>query len=1037
MKKIISLVLVITVVLALVLGPALSKVAIVKAEDPINVAEIQKARLDYIKSKAKVTVNTNLPGKGIPAETDGVKIPDAVKNTALYKSGWVVVSISTDGAPLAEYAVKKGKNTKTIDKNEASNYLSSLKSAHFNVKNVIYSNGIAMRNVKDMYVAYNGFSAEVPVQQLDRLVGILGPSNVHVANLYKIEDQYSNQIVGATNVWTDPGVNGEGVYIGVVDTGVDYTHPDLGGSGPGTQFPTEKIPAGYDFGDNDSDPMDYNGHGTHVSGIIAADGEVKGVAPKAKIVIAKIVSGGEGSAWDTTIAAAFDYMADPENLDNGPEGTHPPVVSVNMSFGADSGFVDPNAPDQKAIENCIANGIVVSLSAGNAYYSYHDYGVYPFFPDYATVGSPAVTPNAIAVAASYNAYGRYPALTELSSHMLVAYTVGSDSPDPVIALGDNSGSGYKYYYCGLGGSLSDFPQEVAGNIALIERGTYTFAVKIHNAAQAGAIGVIIFNSASGGDILLTMATGGETLPSVFIGRTSGLALKAKSMNAGDGSGRVAFYSGTFTDSPLPVDTMVDFSSWGPAPDLSFKPEITAPGGGIWSTVPLSMGGYANYSGTSMASPHVAACAALIKEAHPDWTPDQVKTALMNTADLLIEPKTKLPYSPHLMGAGRVNVYNALHNYVLVKDASNKPYVALGDIPDYNVRPITFTVNVTNNGSAPVTYNVSGTAQTTNFNLTPLSLGNIISFSPSAVKVLPGQTASVNVSIDAKHIKDWTGWPYIEGFVTFTPVSGASVSLHIPYMGFLGNWNDFNAKDWQYNPVIDPPATDPMSFMGYLGYAATWPEFTDGKNWYLTGVDFDGNLDPKSIAFNPSNFFLEADLWLLRNADIVNVSVLKTPGILLKNIDTAYQLYKMYWYFYDPNTGEPWWWDGTDANGISVPDGKYQLQLSATAPKQFDKSTYDTPQNITFDVWVDRVDPVVSVTNMKENGDGTSRIMWLAFDRGPASGIWGYAVLYSADGYKIHWVSPKDNSFDVPSGSRVYVFALDNANNVGYTTVVAP
>jgi lactocepin len=1029
MKKVLGVFVVISIIISLLAGLTITNINAANDDNPFSIEQLQQARENYIKSNLKLPDKSTLPGKGIQAPTDGPVIPEDVKNTELYKSGWIKVSVSADGASLAEYAISRGKTTKNIDKNEAKAYVNTLKVAHSYLKNVVSANGIGMRDVKDLFVAYNGFSAEVQITDLTKLFNTFGANRVHVATLYKITDEYSNAIIGADSVWTNPGVDGEGMYVGILDTGVDYNHPDLGG-GWGN-----KVVAGYSFEEEIPEVMDCNGHGTHVAGIIAADGAVQGVAPEAKIVFAKIVLGCEGSAWDTDIAAAFDYMADPDNLDVGPEGTHPPVASVNMSFGSDSGFVDPDAPDQQAIENCIANGIIVSLSAGNAYYSYNDYGYYPFFPDYATVGSPAVTPNAIAVGASWNSISKYPAVKEITTNSNYAYTVGGDSLNPILYLGDNGGAGYPYVYCDLGGSSSDFPAEVSGKIALIQRGSYNFSVKIANAAAAGAIGAVIFNHTAGGDSLINMDTAGETLPAIFIGNSVGLALQALGS-----SGRIAFSTSYFIEvnNGAATDTMVDFSSWGPPPDLSFKPDITAPGGGIWSTVPIAQGSYANYSGTSMAAPHIAACAALLMQAHLDWTPDNVKIALMNTAELLTDPMSGLPYSPHLMGAGRVNINYALHNDVTLTDSSGNPYVALGDIPDYKVKPIAFTLSLTNNGSSDVTYNILATAQTTNFDLTSIPLGNIVSTNPSgSIIVSAGQTSTVTVTVNAKKIKDWTGWPYLEGFISFTPQSG--VALHIPYMGFLGNWNDFNEKDWQFNPVIDPPADDPLNFASsYLyGVPVTWPEVYDGTSWYFTGVDFYGNLDRKAIAFNPSDYMLEANMWLLRNAESVNISIMKSPGIYLKNIDTAYQLYKMGWYSYNPYTGEPWWWDGTDSRANPVPDGNYQLVLSALAPITINKTLYDPPQVITFNVMVDRVDPVVSITNTKINKDGTARIMWNSFDPGPSSKIWGYAVVINGDFDNIYWVPPTENSYNVLNGSSVYVFAFDNANNLGYAITTAP
>jgi len=1038
MKKVLGVFVVISIIISLLAGLAFSTIN-ASNTDPI-IEQAKLARENYIKSSMKLPDKSNLPGKGIQAPTDGPIIPEDVKNTELYKNGWIKVSVSADGASLAEYAISRGKTTKNIDKNEAKAYINTLKVAHSYLKNVVFANGIGMRNVKDLFVAYNGFNAEVQVKDLNKLISTFGANRVHMATLYKITDEYSNALIGADSAWDDLGVDGTGMYVGILDTGVDYTHPDLGG-GWGN-----KVVAGYSFEEEISEVMDCNGHGTHVAGIIAANGPtLKGVAPEAKIVFAKIVLDCEDFAWDTTIAEAFDYMADPDNLDEGPEGTHPPIASVNMSFGSDSGFVDPDAPDQQAIESCISDGIIVSLSAGNAYHSYYDYGYSPFFPDYATVGSPAVTPNSIAVGASWNTVGKYVGYKIDDTDTHYGYTVAADGgPDPTAVFGLDQN--IPYVYCGLGTpeEIAAVPGGVSGKIALIKRGIYTFYYKAYNAQLAGAIGVIIYNDGANPNRMdlmgITVAPPTEEDPSVTIPVVFSNYAQGNDLMLSESTYHTVRFDGIITEVPIFLaDKMVDFSSWGPPPDLSFKPDITAPGGAIWSTIPIAMGSYANYSGTSMAAPHVAACAALLMEKHPDWTPEQVKIALMNTAELITDPFTGIPYSPHLMGAGRVNIDNALHNDVALTDSSGNPYVALGDIPDYKVRPITFTLSLTNNGSSDVTYNISATAQTTNFNLISIPFGNIVSTNSSgSINVQAGQTATVTVTVNAKKIKDWTGWPYIEGFVSFT-LQGSGVSLHIPYMGFLGNWNDFNEKDWQFNPVMDPPADDPLNFASsYLyGVPVTWPEVYDGTSWYFTGVDFYGNLDRKAIAFNPNDYMLEANMWLLRNAESVNISIMKSPGIYLKNIDTAYQLpYTMSWYS-GSSSGGPWWWDGTDSSANPVPDGNYQLVLSALAPKQFDKSTYDPPQTITFDVMVDRVDPVIFITNTKTNKDGTARIMWNSSDPGLSSKIWGYAVVINDDFDNIYWVSPTENSFNVLSGSLVYVFAFDNANNVCSTVTTAP
>ena len=1047
-KKCVSVLTVLMLVLSLVAGIGVPSA---KAFEPVSPISHIK---DYLSQNVKgPAIPSDIKQKAeslkLPTELiDGVEIPKNLVEAKKIKSGEDYVKVMIDGTknPALVFAKENNIsiNSSTLSEVERStvvNYINQVKAEHDSLKQSLA--GLPVTFKSDLYIAYNGVIVETQIKNIKDLYTRFGKERVHIEQIYTINDDYSNQLVGATQAWTDPGVDGTGMYVGVVDTGVDYNHPDLGG-GFGPDY---KVVAGWDFGDDDTDPMDCNGHGTHVSGIMAADGQVKGVAPKAKIVIAKIVPGCEGSASSLDIADAFDYMADPMNLDEGDEGAHPPVAAVNMSFGSEAGFVTTNEPEQAAVEACVNAGIFVSLSAGNSYWSYYPYGYYPFFPDFSLVGAPSVTPSAISVAASYNSCGRYTALTKIAPEPTAnyAYIVGSASPDPIATLGDNSGAGYPYVYCGYG-SPEEIPDSVNGKIALMSRGAgISFYIKVNNAYAKGAIGAIIYNNTSG---YISMDTTGQAnIPAVSISQADGLALKAYAEISGDGTGRVGFKPNTYADVPQAGDTMVDFSSWGPPPDLSFKPEITAPGGGIWSTVPIAQGSYDNYSGTSMAAPHVGAVGALVKQAHPDWSPEQIKIALMNTAKILTSGS--LPYSVLKQGAGRVDVYNALHTDVLVTDASKgTAYVALGELPSYKTSPVVFTVRLTNTGSSPVTYNISWTGpQTVNFNLAPKALtGATVSTIPSGSVTVPaGGTADVVVMVDATAVADWTGFNYLEGFVKFTPTSGTE--LHIPYMGVLGNWNEFvNEDDWDFNPLIDPPADDPMNFTQYLyDVGATWPELTDGSDWYYAGVDFDGYLDRDAIAFNPSYYLLEADFWALRNMQNVTIEIRDISNNLIKTIDSMDYAYKMIpgydidWYYYDIYDYDWWVWDGTDSLDNPVPDGKYKLVIKATPPKIFNKLTYDAPQVIEFPVSLDTVEPSVTITSINDNGNGTYTINWdPATDSAPSSGIWGYEVdWYDSEGNLIDYdlVSPDSTSYTIeglPKGDYLFVvWAIDNANNADY------
>ena len=667
------------------------------------------------------------------------------------------------------------------------------------------------------------------------------------------------------------------MYVGVVDTGIDYTHPDLGGT-PSSTVPTDKVVAAYDFGDDDTDPMDTNNHGTHVSGIIAADGpSLKGVAPKAKIVFAKIVEGGTGSASSADIMHAFEYMADPDNLDAGPEGTHPAVASINMSFGSVAGWADASDPEQMAIQGCIDNGIIVSLSAGNSNQSYNGTGYSPSYPDFATVGSPSLTPDAISVASSDNAGYSMFGFTDSNGTAwgyelpgISYFGYGTDTPDPKTVW--SSTTNVPVTMLGTTNPSTLAAGALTGTIAVMARLSGNNRVIYASAAQQkGAIGVIYYSPTDkylGSGSLFGMMNNGSlapliTIPVVFT-RNIYTTTPTVTTVRFDGSVTAPWSQCTYGG---PADVISTFSSWGPGPDFGFKPELTAPGGGIWSTIPVAMGSYENMSGTSMAAPHVAAVAALVKEAHPDWTPAMVKIALMNTARLLVDPASGQYYSPHVQGAGRVNVSDALHTDVTVTRDNGFPYVNLGSLPEYATVPVVFTLQLRNTGLSPVTYDAGVTAQSVRYDRSaqPVS-GVVITTIPSGSITVPaGGTASLVVMVDLSSAVLPSGcFPYIEGFVSLVPASG--VALHVPYAGFMGSWNDFNKVSAAYNPILDPEASDTyynfsqvlLEFggnpnTGTVGLGATWPMGASdaAPSVYWLGYDFDGNVDMDHIGWNPA------------------------------------------------------------------------------------------------------------------------------------------------------------------------------------------
>jgi hypothetical protein len=222
---------------------------------------------------------------------------------------------------------------------------------------------------------FNGFSVITDTEGEKKLRNLPYVASVWEDKKVKAIDFSSNQVIGADKVWSDFNSTGKGVVIGIIDTGIDYTHPDLGG----TFGPTAKVIGGYDFVNEDNDPMDDHGHGTHVAGIAAANGNIKGVAPDAKLIAFKVLTA-DGWGIDSWILAAIERSADP---DQNPE-TNDALDVVNMSLGR---ATDPDEPYSEAIANATAKGVTFVVAAGNDY-------------TYEAVGTPGVAEDAITVAAT-------------------------------------------------------------------------------------------------------------------------------------------------------------------------------------------------------------------------------------------------------------------------------------------------------------------------------------------------------------------------------------------------------------------------------------------------------------------------------------------------------------------------------------------------------------------------------------------------------------------------------------------------------------
>jgi len=476
---------------------------------------------------------------------------------------------------------------------------------------------------------FNGFSCTINSDGVRALAKLRDVKKIYPDKKAYLFRQKAEQVIGVDKVRNikDPFgryLTGKGIVVGIVDTGVDYNDSELGGGG----FPNSKVIGGYDFADNDPDPMDKDGHGTHVAGIIA--GTKYGVAPDAKIRAYRVFGTNASSTSESLIVKGIDQaVKDHCNI-------------INISIGTSGGMGNGSDPESIAVENAVDNGVVVVAAAGN-------WGsrsnVLPF-----PIGSPGSNKDVIGVGASDDS--EHPIIHAGGSEIFGSYASNS----PMF----NDGS-YNVIYCGYGRKEDIKDINVSGKVALVKRGLIYFGDKDLNLKKAGAIGVICFNNMPGlPQIKLESQDNPKAkdfIPFLFISNSQGLLLKKIIAQ----SNRVSI------ENKFGLGLMADFSSEGPTKDFYFKPDLVAPGVNISSTVLNNK--TESWSGTSMAAPFVSGVSALLLQDKPNLKPNEVKALLMNTSTILSNPDSGMPFTPLLQGAGRVNIYNAVRSNVVITPPS--------------------------------------------------------------------------------------------------------------------------------------------------------------------------------------------------------------------------------------------------------------------------------------------------------------------------------------------------------------------------------
>ncbi len=846
----------------------------------------------------------------------------------------------------------------------------------------------------------NGFSATVTYGQYKAIRRLDCVQSAFISPTFELlpDTANSNKMIGGGS-YNTTGFTGEGMLVAILDTGVDMGHeifkaapksPSLTqeklrtlletydfqvesiikGISVSNLYYSAKIPFQFDYGDKDKDgmPGEKGSHGTHVAstaaGNVGVNEAVMGVAPQAQIINMNVFKSTGGASYADILAALEDCIL-------------LGVDVANLSLGSDCGYIDYDSEDAftksllDVFERTGESGVSLAVAAGNAYNAaYGDaFGgkALASNPDYGLVSEPSTYGESLSVAAVSNGMVKGPYVTVGGKNLAYqdSATISEDeNAKPFRSL--SARGSIEYVVVPNYGAEEDYAGlDLTGKIALVQRGGgMYYEQKERNAANAGAIGMLVYNNVPG---MLYMSITDWKIPCAFISQAAGEYMKqqeAKTLSVASADALVE----------SPTYGMADFSSWGATPELTLKPELTAPGAGIYAAVP---GGYESMDGTSMASPHAAGGMAIVQQAlkarDNSMTGAQRKhmtdTLLMSTAHVIYD-NDGVPYSPRKQGAGLMSINDAVNTRGYLSVAGmERPKLELKDDPAMKgVYTMTFTVH--NTGSDTLYYDV-----------TPIVLtdttesyvnGNQQEFSTisgssrllphtfttncenNRVSVAPGKTADVTVTVTVTDegrtmLAQFPNGGYVEGFVTLTQVAadGSSltdpIDLGVPFLAFYGDWTKAPIMDsTDYWETLDGSASQAQAYMN-TAFSSSSENTVDtylGDNNY-TSVPY--LADRNAISPNNDDFMDSLTgiyTGLLRNTKSLKYTITGANGQVYYSKDCEYVGKSIYSYDYyrivpagvdaEYDGIEPWY--GTDSHNAKLPNNtKATVTIEATLP----------------------------------------------------------------------------------------------------------
>ena len=846
----------------------------------------------------------------------------------------------------------------------------------------------------------NGFSATVTYGQYKAIRKLDCVQSAFISPTFELlpDTANSNRMIGG-GIYNTTGFTGEGMLVAILDTGVDMGHeifktapksPSLtreklqsmleqydfqveqiiSGISVSDLYYSAKIPFQFDYGDRDKDgmPGDKGSHGTHVASTAAGNTGVNeaamGVAPQAQIINMNVFKSTGGASYADILAALEDCIL-------------LGVDVANLSLGSDCGYIDYDSEDAftksllDVFERTGESGVSLAVAAGNAYNAaYGDaFGgkALASNPDYGLVSEPSTYGESLSVAAVSNGMVKGPYVTVGGKNLAYqdSATISEDeNAKPFRSL--SARGSIEYVVVPNYGAEEDYAGlDLTGKIALVQRGGgMYYEQKERNAANAGAIGMLVYNNVPG---MLYMSITDWKIPCAFISQAAGEYMKqqeTKTLSVASADALVE----------SPTYGMADFSSWGATPELTLKPEITAPGAGIYAAVP---GGYESMDGTSMASPHAAGGMAIVQQAlkarDNSMTGAQRKhmtdTLLMSTAHVIYDDNG-VPYSPRKQGAGLMSINDAVNTrgYLSV-EGMERPKLELKDDPAmkgvytmnftvhntgsdtlyYDVTPLvlTDTTEAYVNGSGQEFSTISGSSRLLPHTFTSNCENN-------RVAVAPGKTADVTVTVTVtgegrKMLAQFPNGSYVEGFVTLTQVAADGsaltdpIDLGLPFLAFYGDWTKAPIMDsTDYWETLDGSASQAQAYMN-TAFSSSSENTVDtylGDNNYTTVPYL---ADRNAISPNNDDFMDSLTgiyTGLLRNTKSLRYTITGANGQVYYSKDCEYVGKSIYSYDYyrivpagvdaEYDGIEPWY--GTDSHNAKLPNNtKATVTIEATLP----------------------------------------------------------------------------------------------------------